>query len=114
MENEIELADALEGLVEGLDEHLDEVEDSQLTLSRVHTEYKIQGSVVPINESAVLARQEITKGAGGVRKKVIGEITFHPLGNCKRRRLVWRPTGRSHEGAFVAPLQTKRQTQQLK
>ncbi len=53
MEDEVELAHVLESLVETLDKHLDEVEDAELGLGRVHRNNKEQSRVVSVDEPRV-------------------------------------------------------------
>lgn len=49
VEDQIKLADIFKAFVECLDKNLDEVEDTQLRLWAVHTEHKIEGSIVTID-----------------------------------------------------------------
>ena len=50
MEDEVELADIAESPVEGLDEDLDEVEDTEGRLGLVDTEDEVEGGVVAVDE----------------------------------------------------------------
>ena len=58
MEYEIQLADAFEALVEGLDEDLDEVEDAKLRLGAVHTKHEVECGVVTVYQLVVGAADE--------------------------------------------------------
>lgn len=72
VEDEVELADVLEAVVEGLHEDLDEVEDAELALARVHGEDEVQGRVVAVDELGVLAPD--AGDAGGRVDKVAGPV----------------------------------------
>lgn len=50
MEDQIQLAHILKALVQCLHEHLDKVQDAQLTLRRVYTEHEIESSVVAVHD----------------------------------------------------------------
>ncbi len=58
VENQVELADILEALVQGLDENLDQVQDAELRLARVDAEHEEQGGVVSVDELVVWAANQ--------------------------------------------------------
>ena len=55
MEHQIQLTYALEVIIKRLHEHLDQVQDAQLTLARVHDENKVQRGVEAVHHTHVLA-----------------------------------------------------------
>lgn len=72
---------------------LDEVEDSQLTLIRVHAEHKVECGIMSVDQSPVPSPQltvretEARAGHAGL------QLTLSPPGSCSCCRLSWRPCG---------------------
>ena len=66
MEDEVELAHVLEALVERLDQHLDQVEDSQLGFRGIHAEHEVEGGIVPVDQLIVGATDQTAAEWGRV------------------------------------------------
>ena len=60
MKDEVQLADILEALVHRLDKDLDQVQDAELALRRVHGKHKVQGGVVAVDQHSVTISQRPT------------------------------------------------------
>lgn len=61
VENQIQLADILEALVQGLYKDLDQVENPKLRFWRVNAEDEIQCRVVPVDEFVVWSSNKAEK-----------------------------------------------------
>ena len=55
VEDEVQLANILKRLVEGLNKDVNEIEDAELTFRRVDAEDEVEGGVVSVDELCVAA-----------------------------------------------------------
>lgn len=55
VKDEMQLADVVEGTIEGLDKHLNQVEDAELGLGAVDHKHNVQSGVMTIDDARVLA-----------------------------------------------------------
>ncbi len=76
VKDEVEFADVLEAGVERFDEDLNEVEDAQLALARVHDEHEEQGGVVAVDDAHV----------GPHHRAALHEVA-HPVGAPRQQRV---------------------------
>lgn len=58
MKDQIQLAHILEAFVQCFDEHLNEIQDTQFALRRVHTEHKVKRCIVTIDQFVVAAADQ--------------------------------------------------------